>query len=280
MSILVNTCRKRKIVFGILFSFFSLVSAGDVKRADFFDASDNHLMFITFAEDGNSYEVFMSDTTYVRTVFLSKKDGKAEKTVSLNFNQDTSYITTFSYDGGNSSIQVRDRYCKKPKEAIDELGGKVDFKESGDSYEVSQNGNVFNKINYEKNGSGDYNRINVTDNSGKLQYYVRLGTTGVARLKPVLKNDNPAVVHSRGNNCFELKLRLQESAHISCDIYSLSGRNVARLFSKDVAAGSSREMVRVANGDVANGVYLLSLAINGKKVVNEKVLIQGVKGGF
>jgi hypothetical protein len=209
MSILVNTCRKRKIVFGILFSFFSLVSAGEVKRADFFDASDNHLMFITFAADGNSYEVFMSDSTYVRTVFLSKKDGKTDKTVSLNFNQDTSYITTFSYDGGNSSMQVKDRYCKKPQEAIDELGGKVDFKESGDSYEVSQNGNVFNKINYEKNGSGDYNRINVTDNSGKLQYYVRLGTTGVARLKPVLKNDNPAVVHSRGNNCFELKLRLQ-----------------------------------------------------------------------
>jgi len=274
MSILVNTCRKRKIVFGILFSFFSLVSAGEVKRADFFDASDNHLMFITFAEDGNSYEVFMSDSTFVRKVALVKKDGKNEKAVSYNFNEDTSFVTTFSYNSTNTEMSVRDEFRN------DQLGGKVNFKEAGDSYEVSQSGNVFNKMNYEKNGSGDYNRINVTDNSGKLQYYVKLGTTGIARLKSVLKNGNAAVLHSKGPNCFELKLRLQESAHINCDIFSLSGRNVAKLFSKDVAAGSSREMVRVANGDVANGVYLLSLAINGKKVLNEKVLIQGVKGGF
>lgn len=276
MSILVNTCKKRKIVFGfgILFSFISLVSAGEVKRADFFDASDNHLMFITFAEDGNSYEVFMSDSTFVRRVAFVKKDGKNQKAVSYNFNEDTSFVTTFAYNDANTDMTVRDEF------RIDQLGGKVNFKEVGDSYEVSQNNSVFNKINYEKNGSGDYNRINVTDNSGTLQYYVKLGTTGVGRLKPVLKNDNPAVLHSKGRNCFELKLRLQESAHISCNIYSLSGRNVAKLFSKDFAAGSSKEMVRVANSEVANGVYLLSLAVNGKKVLSEKVLIQGVKGGF
>lgn len=280
MSLLINSCRKRNMVLGILFSFFSIISAGGIKRADFFDASNNHLMFINFAEDGNSYEVLMSDSTFVRSVNLTKKDGKNEKAVSLNFNQDTSIITTFTYDGDNTSISVRDRHCKKPEEAIDELGGKVNFKASGDSYEVSQNGTAFNKINYEKSGSGDYNRINVTDNSGTLMYYVTLSTTGIARLRSTLKADNLAALYSKGNNCFELKLRLQESAKVSCDLFSLSGRNVSKIFSRDVIAGSSKETIRIGKGDIANGVYLLSLTINGRKVLNEKVLIQGNKGGF
>jgi hypothetical protein len=165
----------------------------------------------------------------------------------------------------------------KDQFALDQLGGKVNFKGSGDSYEVSQGGTVFNKITYESN------KINVTDASGALMYYATVKTgTSSAFSRPILKSGGMLSLISKGNNSFELKFNIQEASAVSCDLYSLSGRNVAKLFNRDYAPGNIREIISIGNNatNIANGVYLISLTIGGKKVLNEKILIQGSKGGF
>jgi hypothetical protein len=281
MSLLFNSFRKRKIVYGVLFSFFGVINADPVRRVDFFDASNNHLMFITFEYDNNgnntAREVYMSDSTFVkRTILVKNGSGKSDKEVSFDFNQDTSFVTTFGYKSENTEMTVKDQF------AVDQLGGKVNFKESGDNYEVSQNGSAFNKINYEKDGSGNYNRINISDNSGALMYYALVSTSMSVFSRPVHKTGNQATLYPKGNNCFELKFKVQEAVKVSCDLYSLSGRSIAKLFNKDVAAGISKETVWIGKSvpGIANGVYLMSLTVNGKKVLNEKILIQGFSGGF
>lgn len=276
MTLLSNTfSRKRKMVLGILFSLF--VVANSEQRVDFYDASDNHLLFIIIQNDGNARSVYTSDSTFIkRTVLTKKADGKSEKEVSYNFNQDTIGVTSFAYNGENTEIISKDQF------ALDQLGGKVNFKESGDNYDVSQNGTTFNKISYEKDGSGNYNKINVTDNNGTLMYYAKITTVGVTTPRQVSKSSNMATLQSKGNNSFELKFKIQDPSAVSCDLYSLSGRNIAKLFNRDYASGNNKETIRIGKNvpAVANGVYLISLTVNGKNVLNEKILMQVSTGGF
>jgi hypothetical protein len=277
MTKLANTfLRKRKTVYGLLFSFFTVVNSADyVKRVDFFDASNNPLLFIDFEYDnsGNvTRSVYTADSTFLRkTVIVKNADGKSAKEVSLNFNNDTSFVSTFAYSGDNTEMTTKDQF------ALDQLGGKVNFKGSGDSYEVSQGSTVFNKISYENN------KINVTDASGALMYYATIKTgTSSAFSNPILKSGGLISLLSKGNRSFELRFKIQEASVVSCDLYSLSGRNIAKLFNRDYTPGNKKEVISLGKnvGNIANGVYLMSLTIGGKKVLNEKILIQGSKGGF
>jgi hypothetical protein len=89
-------------------------------------------------------------------------------------------------------------------------------------------------------------------------------------------------IHATGNNRFEFHFTILKPSLISCELTSLSGRHVGKLFNNKYATGAFNEVISLTKSmpNIANGVYLMSLSINGRSVSSEKILVQRTKGGL
>jgi hypothetical protein len=246
-----------------------------INRADFYDASGNHLMYVEFVYDskGNNTErnVYMSDGVFKRrTVLINNSSGNREKEVSYDFNNDTSFVTTFGKDGDKTKFTVRDQF------RVEQFGGDISYSGSGDNYDFFQKGSLINKMKY----SGK--RIEVMDKSGALAYYVELDNP------PPLKILNRKILPSQmsvqqmRNNRFLIHLKLSMPSMVSCELISLSGKKVATLFSKRMVAGKIYESVNLSSvvPGLAGGVYMLDMSIDGKRIYRDKILVNSYGKGF
>jgi hypothetical protein len=267
----------------ILFFFFLASNASTVKYLHFFDAMDNRLMFIEFEYDANgintAQSVFMSDSTFVkRTIFKNASDGKKDLEISFNFNEDTLFSTSLRSDAGKSFIKVKDQF------GVDQFGSEVSYTESTtDNFDFFQNNSQINKMSYEKDGNGIYRKISVYDNAQKLIYYATIQYDG--DVTAVKSQQYPLIlpsIHATGNNRFEFHFTILKPSLISCELTSLSGRHVGKLFNNKYATGAFNEVISLTKSmpNIANGVYLMSLSINGRSVSSEKILVQRTKGGL
>ncbi len=268
---------KRKMLLICILIFFPMAfsESEKINRADFYDASGNHLMYVEFVYDskGNNTErnVYMSDGVFKRrTVLINNSAGNREKEVSYDFNNDTSFVTTFGKDGDKTKFTVRDQF------RVEQFGGDISYSGSGDNYDFFQKGSLINKMKY----SGK--RIEVMDKSGALAYYVELDNP------PPLKILNRKVLPSQmsvqqiGNNRFGVHLKLSMSSMVSCELISLSGKKVATLFSKNMVAGKISESVNLSSvvPGLAGGVYILDMSIDGKRIYRDKILVNSTGKGF
>jgi hypothetical protein len=280
-SLLFSAMKNGPLIFSALFLFFAESNAERVDRIDFYDASDNYIMFISYEYDAGGTNIaqstFTSDSTFIkRTVVQNGTGEKKEKAVSFNFNEDTSFVTQYSYKSDFTEMTVKDQF------GIDQLGGTVSYKQSGDNgFDFYQGSTLFNKLSYDKDNYGR-TKINVLDATGELQYYAILLTSGpIATNLKALTNTLPAMM-AKGNNVYELNFTMQKPGAARLELISLSGRHVATLFDRKYDAGAAKETVRLS-GDmshVANGIYLMSLSMNGKRLIKEKILIQHSRGGL
>lgn len=274
---------KRKIfLFLFLFCFFAYSASNEdlVDRADFFDAAGNHLMFVKFKydKDGKNVErdVYMSDSTFKRrTVLVNKSSGEREKEVSFDFNNDTSFITTFGKDGDNTRFTVRDQF------KVEQMGGDISYQKSGDDFNFIQNKQTINKMKYKKSGD-KYTKIEVLDNSGNLVSYVELSYGGVGSKNKVVSHSSLMNVRQLGNNRLSLQLNLLKQSAVSCELMSLTGQKVATVMSGNVTAGNLQEQISLNTviPGLANGVYLISVSVDEKRVYRDKILITSIGKGF
>ncbi|HON11298.1 MAG TPA: hypothetical protein PLE24_10560 [Chitinispirillaceae bacterium] len=263
-----------------LLLFSATLFAKPVQRVDLYDESGNHLMFVMFeyGPDGRdtARSVYMSDSTFVRRTVYSKGSHTIE--TSFNFNNDTVFSTMLGTDGDKQSIVIRDQF------GVDQLGSPVSFTATEPGhFDFFQNNALINKINYEKSGSGEYTRINVLDNSGSLQYYATLTYEGGSGSS--LKSMKQVVKHSmriNGKGVVFLYFNLPHSSNIKCELISLSGRKAGVLVSEKIQKGPVSLSVSISKRlpGMADGVYLASLAVDGKRVIREKVVLQGSGRGF
>ena len=268
--------------FLLIFSFFIITHAEPVKYLHFYDASDNSLMFIEFEYDASganiSRSVYMSDSTFIKkTVIQNSSDGKKVKEVSLNFNEDTLFSASFKTDGSKNSINVKDQF------GVDQFGGDVSYTEATtDNFDISQNSKLVNKISYEKDAGDVYRKINITDNNGLLMYYANVEYSTGAVFKYQGKKLTLPSMRALGNNRFEFRFTISKPALVSCELISLSGRQVGMLINRKYAPGAAKEVISISKKmpNIANGIYLMSFSIDGKSVSKEKILIQRSKGGL
>jgi hypothetical protein len=275
--------KKRRILCFILLSFFLTANATSVKYVHFFDAMDNKLMYLEFEYDGSgnntARSVYMSDGTFIkRTVFNAASDGKRSLETSLNFNEDTLFSTSLRTDGAKKFIKVKDQF------GVDQFGSEISYTESAtDNFDFFQNNSQLNKMSYEKDGSGVYRKINVYDNTQKLMYYATLQYDGEPSAVKYQKIPltSPSV-RAMGNNNYEFRFNILKSSTISCELTSLSGRQVGKVFNRTFTPGPGKEIVSIGKSlpTIANGVYLMNFSIDGKSVSRDKILIQGSKGGL
>lgn len=258
----------------VLFFYASIYAESEeIKRADFYDASGNHLMYVTFVyENGKNVgrNVYMSDGYFKRrTMLIDNSSGKREKEVSYDFNEDTCFVTSISTDGDKTKFTVRDQF------KVDHLGGEISYSGSGDNFDFFQNGALINKMRY----SGK--KIEVLDKTGTLIYYVELDNVPVRKINR--KNPlNMMSVQQRGNNRFMVNLTLSTPSNVSCDLISLTGKKLGTIFSKNMVYGNISELVNLSSvlPGLAEGVYIIDMSIDGKRVYKEKVLVKSSGKGF
>jgi len=268
--------KRKMLFFGILICFSMAFSESDkINRADFYDASGNHLMYVEFVYDseGNNTErnVYMSDGVFKRrTVLINNSSGNREKEVSYDFNDDTSYVTTFGKDGDNTKFTVVDQF------KVEQFGGDISYSGSGDNYDFYQKGSLINKMRY----SGK--RIEVMDKSGALAFYVELDNPPPIKVLKRKMSQNRISMQQRGGNRFVVHLNLSLPSMVSCELISLSGKKVATLFSRNVAAGKISELINLNSAVIglAGGVYLIDMSIDGKRIYRDKILVNSAGKGF
>ncbi|MGE5671872.1 MAG: hypothetical protein ACM31E_10535, partial [Fibrobacterota bacterium] len=244
--------------------------------------SDNSLMFIEFEYNANgvntSRSVYMSDTTFVnKTNIQTSPDGFKVRETSLNFNDDTLFNATFKSDADKKSINVKDQF------GVDQFGSDVSYTETGtDNFDITQNNKLINKISYIKEGD-IYRRINVSDNNGALIYYATVEyESGEGVVYNTKNNKITQSLRQLGNNRFEIRFTMLKTAPVSCELVTLSGRQVGKLVHRNFTSGTVREVINFNKSlsTITTGVYLLNLTIDGNRVLKEKILIQRSKGGM
>ncbi len=265
--------KKGKLLCAALCSFFIIVHADEsVKYLHFYDAVDNSIMFYEFKYEGDvntERTLYMADSTFIkRTIIENTTGGKIE--TSYNFNGDTLFCSKISTDGNQKVLNVRDQF------GVDQLDGDVRFSGDGNEYDILQNGNLINKIKYADDGT-----ITICSSDGELLYYAKM-ESNVGIVYRYKNNKIAPVLNALGNNRFVFNFNLSEPATVSGELISLSGRHAGKLFKKVYASGAGKEMINVSKAmpAIANGVYFLLLTVDGKKVMNEKILVQRSAGGF
>jgi hypothetical protein len=282
MSVISNFVKKGKTILVLIVSFFVISYAEPVRYLHFYDASDNSLMFIEFEYDANgvntSRSVYMSDSTFIKRINIqSSSDGKKTKEASFNFNDDTLFSATFKSDGAKNSINVKDQF------GVDQFGSDISYTEtSTDNFDITQNNKLINRISYIKEGDV-FSRINVADNNGTLLYYASVEyQSGSAVVYNKKNNTNIPSLRHLGNNRIEIRFTMLKPARVSCELVSLSGRQVGNVLHRDFTSGKVREVINFSKSlsNITTGVYFLSLSIDGNRVLKEKILIQRLKRGM
>lgn len=265
--------KRGKMLCAALFSFLIIVHADEsVKYLHFYDAADNSIMFYEFKYEGDvntERTLYMADSTFIKRTIIENTAGGTIET-SYNFNGDTLFCSKISTDGNQKVLNVKDQF------GVDQLDGDVRFNGDGNEYDILQSGNLINKIKYADDGT-----ISICSNDGEVLYYAKM-KSNVGVIYRYKNNQIAPVLKVLGNNRFVFSFNLSEPSTVCGELISLSGRQTGKIFKKVFAAGAGKEMINVSKAmpAIANGVYFLIVTVDGKKVMNKKILIQRSAGGF
>jgi hypothetical protein len=276
-----------RIVFVGIASFFTLVTAEVLPlRLDLYDASDNALMFITFEYQGGvnvGRTVYMADSTFIRHVAINRGgDGARTSEVSYNFNDDTSFVTSYRSSGGTPEFGIVDQF------RVDQVGGAVSYATTdGVSFDLTfrKTGERAVKMTYEKDGSGKPTTVSVIDKNGILQYYGVFTNGEMGVTTPRVRGAGAALVSvvPRGARRIELQAHLTSAGVMRCELVTLSGRIAGTLFSGVVQPGFRKVGIRLEGEGVdrvAEGIYLLTVSVDGVTESRSRYLYQNtVLGG-
>jgi hypothetical protein len=271
-----------KMILPAIVSFFVVSYTEPVRYLHFYDAADNSLMFIEFEYDAlgvnTSRTVYMSDTTFIKKIDIeSASDGNKIRETSFNFNDDTLFSATFKSDADKNSFNVRDQF------GVDQFGSDISYTETGtDKFDITQNNKLINKISYIKEGD-IYKRINVADNNGTLIYYAIVEyESGAGVVYSSKKNNTVPTLRSLGKNRFEIRFTMLKPAPVSCELTTLTGRQVGKIVYHNFTSGTVSEIINFNKSlsNITTGVYLLSISIDGNRVLKEKILVQAIKRGM
>jgi|GEM_PF-2481403 len=251
-------------------------------RLDIFDAANNALMFITFEYDGfgvhRSRTVYMSDSTFMRRVAVNyDNNGQRSNDISYNFNDDTSYITTYQHSAGALGFSITDQF------RVDQVGGMVtattaDQLNYGVYYKTND---VAASISYEKDEHGNPVRVTVTGQNGEVYYgiFTNGDISGVQRprISAGATELRTVSVHPRGVLGVDIRFNLRKASQVRCDLMTLSGRRAGTPINGAFKAGTYERTLRSGDATmnrVAAGVYMLVVSVDGAVAYSGKYLHQ------
>ena len=274
MKLFTVIVKKNRLTLTTLMLSFAAAFSEAPQRLDLYDNAGNQLMFVTFEYEGGknvSRTVYMSDSTFVRKVFITYDlQGKRVRESSLNFNDDTSFVSTYDYRGDTTGFSIADMF------GLDQMGGRVRYR-TNDSTHFSfsysaQGSSVTYTISYEKNPDGNPTKVTVSDNTGESHFGLFKYASTSAKLSLPMAKGPLAVVRMRSARIIDVGVDLKKSSFVKCDLISLSGRRAGALFEGLFAPGAQHKSLRV--GSLAQGVYMVIVSIDGVIVTKTKYLYQ------
>lgn len=286
-----KTVMKKKLLAILSLALFAAAAySKSPERLDFYDYSGNHLMFVTFEYEDQknvSRTVYMSDSTFVRKVFITYDlQGKRVRESSLNFNSDTSFLSDYQYRGDTTAFSIKDMFGN------DQMGGRVryltnDSSRFSFSYQNPQNpgSSVSYSISYSYNNEGDPASVVVSNHVPEETYYGVFNYDISAKVNPGLHQIERrlANVRMRSARLIDVSFNLEKPSQVKCALISLSGRRAATLFEARVGPGAHLKTLRAGQGGglsrLAEGVYVFIVSIDGAMVIKSKYLLQHCMSG-
>lgn len=270
----------------LLFSSFA-ASVPVPLRLDLYDASDNHLMYITFDYDADGRNtgrhLFMPDETFIRSVVISYDDlGRRLKEVSYNFNGDTIYVTSYSQASNGASFIIQDQF------GLDLTGDRVVYSNDDPlnfSLVYGQTGEQAAAVTYTGDAaSGQLRRVDITGQSDRDSYYglVTYGEAiGVSHSGPKAGKLPQVSIQSRAAR-IDVVFNLRVAGNVRCELLTLSGRRAAMLFNGRIPKGSFSHRFNPdegAAGRLSGGIYLVRVSVNGTVVSHSRYLHHSSRAG-
>jgi hypothetical protein len=242
-----------------------------ITRMDVYDASDNHLLFVTFEFTGDGActgrNVFTSDSTFLyHTTFQNGSAGSVKET-SVDYLENPLYNSTLTTAGDKTDFSTTDQF------GLSLFGSAVSTAQTEtNAWEIKQGGTVLGKETYEYDSLGKLSRIILNDKNGEKAWYATVvyQDVGVKKQGAVRSLNSLKVSANRGS--VMLRCTLNSGQFVSAELLTPSGRRVRYLVHNKLTKGdhvfiTSREDLP------ANGAYIVKVSADNVPVLAQKVFI-------
>lgn len=112
-----------------------------------------------------------------------------------------------------------------------------------------------------------------SSNNGDYVYTTSLILSGSVGIKEQFEDVRLSIYPNPTTDLIHVTYALKEEAVVACELTSLTGAIIKQYFSESQAAGEQHLQLDVPS-TVANGIYLLNLTVNSKKV-SHRIIING-----
>lgn len=241
-------------------------------RMDIFDASDNHLLFVTFEYTGDGVctgrNVYTSDSTFLYHTKIQSGTNGAVKEISEDYLENRLFTSTITPSESRTDFSTVDQFN------LPLFGPALNYTQSEqNTFEIKQNNSLICKEKYEYDSTGALSRIVIFDKNGQKAWYATIGYKGVGLKMPGIMRPLNSLRVSTNRGSVMIRCKLNSGQFLSAELLTPSGRRVKYLVKKEVAKGdhvficSRRELP-------ANGAYIVRVSTDDVPVLVQKIFLQ------
>jgi hypothetical protein len=250
----------------------SMLSVGaPINRLDIYDATENHLLFVTFEYNGagvcTGRSVFASDSTFMyKTTIQTEASGSKEN--SVDYLENPIYTSTIKNTGsGSAEFSTVDQF------GLSQFGSALTHTQSETNlFSINQGGSSICKEKYEFDSTGNLSKIIILGKNNETLYYAQVAqTVGVKRVVPVRAFNSLAINASRGVIKFQCVMNAEKL--VTTELITPSGRMVSYLVNKKLTPGSYTFTTGYKE-NIASGTYIVKVSMNGATVLTQKAIVQ------
>ncbi|HEX3020544.1 MAG TPA: hypothetical protein VHP36_09585 [Chitinispirillaceae bacterium] len=241
-------------------------------RMDIYDASDNHLLFVTFEYTGEGVctgrNVYASDETFLYHTTVQNGVSGPVKENSVDYIDNPLFTSTFSASAGKTDFSTVDQF------GLSQFGSALSHTQTEqNNYEIKQGNALLCKEKYEYDSLGMLSRIIILDKNGQNAWYANVNYKDVGVHKPLKANSLNSLKVSANRGSVTLRCKLSSEQFVSAELLTLAGRRVRFLVHNKIKTGnhvfvSSRQELP------ANGAYIVRVLTDNVPVLVQKVFIQ------
>ncbi len=246
-------------------------NSSPITRMDVFDASDNHLLFVTFEYTGDvctGRNVYSSDSTFLYHTKVQSGSNGSSKEISEDYLENRLFTSTITSSEGKTDFSAVDQFN------LSQFGSPLSHTRTEENtYEIKQNNALLCKEKYEYDSIGQLSSIVIFDKNGQKAWYATIGYKDVGVRKPGVARPLNSLRVSANRGSIVLRCKMINEQFVSAELLTPSGRRVTYLVQKKVTRGdhvftlSRRELP-------ANGAYIVRVSTDDVPVHVQKIFLQ------
>lgn len=256
----------------IIICIITLTFGSSPRRMDIFDASDNHLLFVTFEYSGDGVcigrDVYASDSTFLYHTEIRSESNGSVKEISEDYLENRLFTSTITPSEGRGEFTTVDQFN------LPQFGSALSYTQSGENaYEIKQDNSLVCKETYEYDSLGELSRIVIFDKDGQKAWYATISYKDVGVKKPGIIRPVNLLRVSTNRGSILIRCKLNSGQFVSAELLTPAGRRVKYLVRKEVARGD--HVFISSRGELpASGAYIVRVFTDNVPVLVQKVFLQ------